>query len=49
MKLAKIQTKPSVVGIEISANTSGTAMPASVPNMNAITISAIGTAIVSPR
>ena len=49
MKWAKIQTAPSVAGIVIRAKTSGTAIAASVPNMNAITRTAIGTAIVSPR
>ncbi len=46
---AKIQTRPSVTGIVIAANATGTAMPPSVPNMNTITSSAIGTAIDSPR
>ena len=46
---AKIQTSPRVVGIVIAANTSGTAIPPAVPNMNASTSRAIGTAIASPR
>ena len=46
---AKIQTNPSVVGIVIAANTTGTTIPPSVPNMNSITSSAIGIAIDSPR
>jgi hypothetical protein len=46
---AKIQTRPSVVGIVTAANSSGTTTPPRVPNMKAITSSAIGTAIDSPR
>jgi hypothetical protein len=46
---AKIQTKPSVVGIDAAANSSGTTIPLSVPNMNSSTTIAIGSAIVSPR
>src|SRR3954466_13833763 len=46
---ATIQTPPSVVGIVISANTIGTITPPRVANMNTSTISASGTAIVSPR
>ncbi len=49
IRWAKIHTRPSVVGIVTTAKTSGTAMPPSVPNMNAITSSAIGKAIDSPR
>ena len=49
IRWAKIHTNPSVVGIVIAANTTGTAMPPSVPNMNTITSSAIGSAIDSPR
>ncbi len=49
IRWAKIHTKPSVVGIVIAANATGTAMPPTVPNMNAITSSAIGIAIDSPR
>src|SRR4029078_10333603 len=46
---ATAQTRPSVAGIVISANTIGTNIPPSVPNITAITISAIGTPIDSPR
>ena len=40
---------PSVVGIVIRANTSGTTIPPRVANMNTSTRSATGTAIDSPR
>jgi hypothetical protein len=49
MKWAKIQTKPSVTGIDTNANANGTAIAPSVPNMNAITARAMGIAIASPR
>ncbi len=48
MKWAKTQTAPRVEGIVTAAKANGTAIPPSVPNMKAITISAIGIAIVSP-
>ncbi len=48
MKWAKTQTAPRVEGMVTAAKANGTAIPASVPNMNAITIRAIGIAIDSP-
>ena len=47
IKWAKTQTKPSVVVIVNAANTSGTTIPPSVANMNAITTTATGSATLN--